>query len=390
MSSRGAATVPLGLFGSHGAFFINLAANTDALLELAKRKTAADREKLLLALVELCDTSQSAAVMSAASVQRLLNTIFLSIVTEAERDIRARLAQKLCDAPWAPPALINVLALDDIEIARPVIAASPVLKDADLVRLLLEATVEHQVEVAKRPKLAPPVVHEILQQAEPAVLAALVDNLQTELSASDMRALVDASRRIAPIRQGLTRRPELTAELAQRLYVWVGQALRVSLVGRFRLDEEGLDRNLAESINEAYGGHPMNVLPAPHRADGEREAMERRLVAKLQAANQLRPGYLLRALRDGKLSLFAAGLATLGGFEPAQIRRALLSDRPELLSLACAAVGIDRSVYPSILQLVRQLNGGLPGGRAPHSANRYGDFSPQVARDAFDRAAKAV
>ena len=327
--------------------------------------------------------------MSAASVQRLLNTIFLSIVTEAERDIRARLAQKLCDAPWAPPALINVLALDDIEIARPVIAASPVLKDPDLVRLLVEATLEHQVEVAKRPKLGPPVVREILQQAHPAVLAALVDNLETELSPQDMRALVDASRRIAAIRQGLTRRPELTAELAQRLYVWVGQALRVSLVGRFRLDEEGLDRNLAESISEAYGGHPMDVLP-PHRADGEREAMERRLVAKLQAANQLRPGYLLRALRDGKLSLFAAGLATLGGFEPAQIRRALLSDRPELLSLACAAVGIDRSVYPSILQLVRQLNGGLPGGRAPHSANRYGDFSPQVARDAFDRAAKAV
>lgn len=390
MSSRGAATVPLGLFGSHGEFFINLAANTDALLELAKRKTAADREKLLLALVELCDTSQSATVMSAASVQRLLNTIFLSIVTEAERDIRTRLAQKLCDVPWAPPALINVLALDDIEIARPVIAASPVLKDADLVRLLVEATLEHQVEVARRPKLGRPVVHEILQQAQPAVLAALVDNLDTELSPQDMRVLVDASRRIAPIRQGLTRRPELTAELAQRLYVWVGQALRVSLVARFRLDEEGLDRNLAESINEAYGGHPMDVLPPPHRADGEREAMERRLVAKLQAANQLRPGYLLRALRDGKLSLFAAGLATLGGFEPAQIRRALLSDRPELLSLACAAVGIDRSVYPSILQLVRQLNGGLPGSRAPHSANRYGDFSPQVARDAFDRAAKAV
>jgi hypothetical protein len=30
---------------------VNLAANTDALLELAKRRTAADREKLLLSLV---------------------------------------------------------------------------------------------------------------------------------------------------------------------------------------------------------------------------------------------------------------------------------------------------------------------------------------------------
>ena len=46
-----------------------------------------------------------------------------------------------------------MLALDEIEIARPIIAASPVLKDADLIRLLVEATIEHQIEVARRPNL---------------------------------------------------------------------------------------------------------------------------------------------------------------------------------------------------------------------------------------------
>jgi uncharacterized protein (DUF2336 family) len=369
---------------------MSFAANTEALLDLARRKTAADREKLLLALVELCDTSQSAEVMESAAVQRLLGTIFISVVTEAERDIRARLAEKLSTAAWAPPALVNVLALDDIEIARPVIANSPVLQDADLVRLLLECALEHQVEVARRPHLGPTVVEQILRQSEPAVLTALAENTNTPLSTEDMRVLVEASRRISTLRQPLTKRPELTSELAQRLYIWVGQALRVALVGRFRLDEEALDRSLAEAINDAYGGHPMDVVPSPLRPDSEREAMERRLIDKLQAAEQLRPGYLLRALREGKLSLFAAGLAALGGFEPAQVRRALNSDRPELLALACAAVGIDRSVYPSILGLVRQLNEGRPGGRAPNNPGRYGDFSPQLAKDAFRKAAKAV
>ena len=47
-------------------------------------------------------------------------------------------------------ALITMLALDEIEIAAPVIAASPLLQDADLIRILLETTLEHQIAVARR------------------------------------------------------------------------------------------------------------------------------------------------------------------------------------------------------------------------------------------------
>ena len=108
----------------------------------------------------------------------------MSLVVEAERDIRQRLAEKLAMASWAPAALINVLALDDIEIARPIIAESPVLQDADLIRLLVDATIEHQIEVARRPRLGPPVVAAILQQNEPAVLTALAGNSTAEVSAA--------------------------------------------------------------------------------------------------------------------------------------------------------------------------------------------------------------
>src|ERR1700749_4743579 len=90
--------------------------------------------------------------------------------------------------------------------------------------------------------------------------------------------------------------------------------------------------------------------------------MEKKLIEKLHAAGQLRPGYLVRALQEGRLSLFATALATLGRFEAEQVRRAVDSERPELLGLACAAVGIDRSVFPSILEMVRGLNEGRPGG----------------------------
>ncbi len=369
---------------------MSVVARTEEIISLAKSRTPADRERLMLAIVELCDVEDTGqAMMSHAPVQLLLNSIFMSLVVEAERDIRSRLAEKLSGAEWAPPALINVLALDDIEIARPIIAASPILKDQDLVRLLVEATIEHQIEVARRPHIGPPVVAAILQQAEPAVLTALAGNLTAQVSEDDMGVLVKASERIAALRSPLARHPALTENLARELYIWVGQAIRQTLVGRFKLDREALDAALAESVGEAYAGGDPDEPDVVWTREGEREEMEQRLIAKLDTAGQLRPGYLLRALQEHKLSLFVGGLATLGKFEVRQVQQAVNSDKPELLALACAAVGIDRSVFPTILDLVRELNAGRPGGGkegARRAIGAFGPFAPDIAASAFRQA----
>ncbi|MCI3133780.1 DUF2336 domain-containing protein [Phenylobacterium aquaticum] len=374
---------------------MSVAAKTQEILSLARSRAVQDRERLLLAIVDLCDAGDGAtAVMESPPVQALLSSIFMSLVVEAERDIRRRLAEKLADAEWAPVALINVLALDDIEIARPVIASSPVLKDNDLVRLLVEATIEHQIEVARRPQLGAPVVAAILEQNEPAVLTALAGNVSAQVSRDDLKRLIGAARRIAALRTPLSRHPGLTDDLARELYVWVGQALRNSLAARFRLDQTALDAAIAESIREAHGGVVSEVdgtVVFPQ--EDERAEMEKRLLAKLDQAGQLRPGYLLRALREQKLSLFIGGLTTLGRFDPDQIRRAIDSDRPELLALACASVGIDRSVFPTILELVRELNDGHPGGGAEgarRAAGAFGPFAPDIARTAFTKALAKV
>jgi uncharacterized protein (DUF2336 family) len=370
--------------------------SSESLLDLAKSRQPADRERLLLAIADLCDAPHGEALMKSPAIQALLSSIFMSLVVEAEREIRRRLSEKLAASDWAPNALVNVLALDDIEIARPIISQSPVLKDLDLVRLLVEATIEHQIEVARRPNLSQAVISAILEQAEPAVLTALAGNHTAELSASDMDELVDASRQIAAMRTPLSQHPRLTGQLAKRLYLWVGLALRKGLAERFRLDVAILDEALAASINEGHydiaAVARSDAQPRTSR-DGEREVMEQRLVDKLYAAGQLRPGYLIRALREGRLGLFSAALAHLGRFDAAHVKATLDSDRPELLALACAAVGIDRSVFPDILDMTRKLNGGRPGGGsegARKASVAFAPVSPEVAGAAFRQAARSL
>ncbi len=338
---------------------MSTAVRAHELISLARSRETADRERLLMAVTDLCDGS---AESRRPEVQGLLDNVFMALVVEAERDIRCALSERLAGADWAPKALINVLALDEIDIARPVIARSPLLQDQDLIRLLIEATIEHQIEVARRPGLSARVVEAVIDRAEPAVLTALVGNPSAEITEGGMRRLVESSRRIAALRSPLARHPKLTRALAEQLYAWVGQALRSAIADRFTIDSAALDKAIADAVTAAQRGRTCEERQVLLSRDGEREEMERRLIAKLRAANQLRPGYLVRALKERKLSLFENALAMLGEFSLDDVKAAVNAASPQPLALACAAVGIDRVVFPTVLSLVRELNGGRPYG----------------------------
>jgi uncharacterized protein (DUF2336 family) len=336
---------------------VSAAQTAQDLTALAKSRSPADRDRLIMALADLCVQLNDA--MRAPQIQALLGSIFLSLVGDAAHDIRRVLAEKLASADWPPSDLIKALALDEIDVARPVIASSPVLTDEDLVQLLIDAAIDHQIEVAQRPAIGLRVVETILVKAEPTVMTALAGNDTADISPRAMTQLVEASRQIAAMRSPLARHPRLTCEQAERLYLWVGQSLRAAIVSRFKVDAAALDRALAEAVGEAQT-HPG--AGAGPRLSAEQAGMERRLIAKLHSAGQLRPSYLLRALREQRLSLFMTALATLGDYSMDDIRAAIDADRADILALACISVGVDRGAFATLLSLVRDLNEGRPGG----------------------------
>ena len=134
-----------------------------------------------------------------------------------------------------------------------------------------------------------------------------------------MTRLVEAARTAPGLRAPLSRHPALTAELGAVLYAWVGKALREALIGRFDLDPAMLNEAMDEAVQAATDqpfGRPVR-LERPE----EREAMEQRLIEKLDSAGQLKPGYLLRALREHNLSLFEIGLSRLAGVALDDLRR---------------------------------------------------------------------
>ena len=335
----------------------------DGLLDLAQSRSSDDRTRLMMAMIALCK-AQKPSLTSAS----LLGDIFLKLIADAEADIRRTLAEDLADAAWAPRGLIDLLMLDEIEIARPIIARSPLLRDEDLIRILLEATVDHHIEVARRPQISARVADAVIAAGQAAPMTALASNATAEISEGGLQRLIEEARRLAALRAPLARHPRLNRRLAQILFNLVGEALREELQGRFVEAGPALAPAIAAAIeNEIDRPRPtMTVLLTPSSAGaGDRDEMDRRLVDKLAASGQLRAGFLIRAVREKQLGLFEHALASLSGHPLSQIRAAVRRPSADAVFLACAGVGIDRAVFPTVLKELRQLTGGLPGAENP-------------------------
>ncbi|MGO4410120.1 MULTISPECIES: DUF2336 domain-containing protein [unclassified Brevundimonas] len=323
------------------------------LLDLAKKRSPDDQNRLLMGVAGLYESAGAHG-----GAPEALADIFIALTRSAEREIRQVLAQRLARVEWAPAALVRMLAADEIEIARPVIAASPLLLDDDLLQLLADRSIEHQIQVALRPNIGAAVARAIIAGGDPAVMTALATNRSAQIETAAFADLIGHSRQLAALRAPLTRHPLLDEDLALRLYQWVGEALRQAISDRFTLDPA----RLAEAVQAATQAAGQPAAEWGSTA----EDPDARLVTKLHAAGQLRPAYLIRALREEKLGVFAHGLATLGRFEVAQVKRALAGDTARPLFLACIAVGLDRAAFPAILTEIRKLNQGFP--RDPDSS----------------------
>ncbi len=346
---------------------MTLAQLAQALTELAKLRSPEDREQLLGTLISLIEHPSVVGALKSDQILTLVDDISMPLVTQADPVTRARLSARLASKDWAPVALVVALSQDDWAIAQPIIAASPLLTDDDLLDILAGTTLDHHIAVASRFALSSRIISAILQQNEPLVLTALVGNEALDLSRPELFCLVQASRRFASLRAALARHPRLTAPMAETMLAWVGSSLQSSLINRFHL----------------------SVKEQPIASD--QSEMDQRLAEKLMDSGNLHPSAVLRALREDQPSLFMAAMARLSEIDLAGVRRMVESPSPDLLALGCLAIGLDRCTFSPLLAHVRRLWGDRPGGDGRHAVDRaFDNLSPTQAKAALKWALDAA
>ncbi|MBV9990076.1 MAG: DUF2336 domain-containing protein [Alphaproteobacteria bacterium] len=313
------------------------------LAELAANPQGTTREEIFLAVASLYRLQGG---YLNERERALMQDILRMLARDVEMAIRIALAERLADDTTAPHDLILLLADDRIEVARPVILRSPLLTEADVLKMIAEAGHEHHAAVASRANIGEPVTDALVKlDAEP-VLTALVRNVTARISPTGFETLVEKSKLIAGLQDPLARRADLPPELASRMCEWVSDALKQFIVRNYRIEPARLDKALTAA--------EVVVKSEPQAPQSPPAESAQKLIDKLSASGQLKAGFLLRVLHQGQIDLFDLAFAKLLGLSLVDARRKLYELGPKPVALACRAVGIDRCVFATVFNLSRQ------------------------------------
>jgi uncharacterized protein (DUF2336 family) len=315
-------------------------AEVRGLFKLAQEKSKEGRESLYHSIGDLFE--RRADELQPAEREMMLE-ILQRLSRDVEMSVRANLAGRLCEDGEAPYDLIRMLANDEVQVAYKILTSSPVLRDVDLVEVLRHRTMQHQLAVAIRKDISEEVSAALVETGSEDVIVTLLNNQDARISTDILEYLADESKRIDSYQKPLVRRPDLPAELAERMCYWVSAAVRAYIVENYDVDVDDLDDQMSAAVTE--------VLETKTEKSG---VAAERLVDRLFESGSLSAEFALKSLNQGQISIFEYSFAKLVSIRPVLARRIIYEPGGEALGIACQAIGLERSIYLQFYQLTRK------------------------------------
>ena len=160
-----------------------------------------------------------------------------------------------------------------------------------------------------------------------------------------MDYLVSESKRVDSYQNPLVQRPDLPPELAERMSWWVSAALRTHISEKFSLDLGELDDAIEAVAAEQFGLVQGDMAPTTKTDD---------LVKRLSDLGEVDAPFLIKALRQGEISLFESAFCKLTGLKLKLLRRILFEPGGEALVLLCRVVDVGSDTFSELLELSRR------------------------------------
>lgn len=312
------------------------------LTELARDKSRKGRAALAAVIDDLFD--HKAHVLSDRE-RRLMFNIIENLIHEVEVSVRRKFSEKLALSTDVPHSLITALANDDIDVAYPVLAHSNVLRDQDLIEIIHLRTEEYHLAVTLREDLGENVSAALVEAEGEDVIVSLLKNNNAKISEATLEYLVEQSQRVDTFQEPLLHRQELKEDLAKKMFIWVSEALRSHIIGRYKLDESTVGEILKQTTAEA-----LEDLP------GEQDESIERLLRNLKNDGMVGPELLVKTLSRGEIPLFVGIFCEMTELDSLTARRILFGGTGEDLALACRAVEISELLFATIYSKTRRVS----------------------------------
>lgn len=224
------------------------------------------------------------------------------MAVDAAELVRRALAVTLKSSPLVPRDVALRLARDVEGVAVPILAASPVFTDADLVEIVRLGGPIRQMVIAKRPRVSRDVVDAIVEHGDERAVSAACANDNADVAEATLQQVLARFEKSERVLAAVAYRRALPLAVSEKLINLVGEQLRDHLA-----QAQAVPAELAASI--ALGAQERAAVDLIDQAG--RTTDMKAFVSHLNRHGRLTASLLLRGLAHGRMTFFEWGVAEL-------------------------------------------------------------------------------
>ena len=311
----------------------------ERLLRLAHQRAIDGKGGLAASIAKMCLDHR--ADLSTKEIE-LTFEILRMLIDKVEVQIRRNIADYLAQRDDVPRDLLDFLVNDAVNVAYPILLHSKLLSEDDLIRIIDNNGQGHRLAIANRAGLSKKVSARLVGTWDQEVVKTLLKNHTPAISRTDMETIVERSRTYTDLQEPLVHRPDLPADLARKLYLWVGEALRHHIAMHYDVDPT--------LVNEASDHAVTQALAEETR---ERGTPENNSWNDVDDTGLKRANRVMRALDEHGIKAFVQQIIKETELGEAHIRKIFGGQDIGSMAILCKAIGLDTDRFTTVLSIFK-------------------------------------
>ena len=344
-----------------------------ALLKNLSASSSSDQRRELLRTVTDALTSNARAPSDEEFAE--LDQVLSLAASEYSVQVRTEFARLVAASVTRFCHASEQFAMDDIEVALPVLRHSQALTEDALLRVVSEKSQAHLLAVTKRDTVSTRVSEALVNKGSDEVVSSLLANDRAQISDSTFEVVAKRAETSPLLQTPFVRRQGVPIDLLNDLYLKVEAGLRKEIVQKF-------DAVPPEDLEKAFERSRAKISNAFRKMPDDLGQAKKRL-ALLEANLQLLPQVLPSLLREGRgaRTVFKLAFARLVDVTFDVIEPAVETPDIDTLALLCRGAGFDRALFVTLAIGLDASEKGL--GRAEEFGKLYETVPIQAAQRAL-------
>lgn len=281
----------------------------------------------------------------------LITDVLLNLVSKAEKDLRAAIAERVAAMPQLPLRMALSFVNDDIEVASPILRMAKVLNDMDLIYIIKSQTTEYWQEIAKRENMSAVIVDILADTNDEETARVLIENETAQLTYHSMNVFSDMSENSEALAASLLTREDIPETLIQKVYGFVGEELKEKIKNEYAIAEA---KQLVDVIEDI-------TFELVEREGVKEEPTGDMIVAAemMMKKGALSPHVMVQNLKRGQLKNFIAMFSVYAGISSETFAEMLSQDNGQGLAIACKALSVLKPDFINIYLLTAKMRDSL-------------------------------